>query len=97
MKIIYLKKLFTYVKKHADSVKTVTAWRTVTEEADWKKSSDILRSFPTAKRIKGNRMRFKISGNKHRIIVEVYYDDGIVEVRFIGTHSDYDAVDAETI
>ncbi|WP_316778332.1 type II toxin-antitoxin system HigB family toxin [Pedobacter antarcticus] len=97
MVIILTKKLQDYAKKHANAAKSISVWRTIAQEAEWKQNSDILISFPKAKTIKGNRARFKINGNTYRLIVEVDYDDGTIEIRFIGTHSEYDAIDATTI
>jgi len=97
MDIVNARKLTVFVKKHGDAGKSVSTWKIVTERANWKKSQDILDHFPKAKMIKGKRARFKIVGNKYRLVVEVNFDLALVDIRFIGTHAEYDNIDASTI
>jgi len=97
MEIVYLKKLLDFSKKHADARKSLAVWKTVTENATWIKKQDVLMDFPNAKMIKNNRARFEIKHNTYRLIAHIDYADKIVQIRFIGTHNEYDKIDPELI
>lgn len=58
---------------------------------------DILDRYRSADILSGNRVVFNIKGNRYRLIVKIHYNTGIVYIRFIGTHAEYDRIDAETI
>lgn len=73
------------------------AWRSIAEKADWKTPADVKRSHPKASLLKGGRVVFNIKSNHYRLIVLVQYRDGILMIRFFGTHEEYDKVNAETI
>jgi mRNA interferase HigB len=97
MFIVYLKKLNDFGQSHANSRKSLAVWKLVVEQADWKNKQDVLRDFPKAKMIQNNRARFEIVHNTFRLIAHIHYDDKIVEIRFIGTHNEYDRIDPATI
>jgi mRNA interferase HigB len=97
LKIIGLIKLEKFCAKHADARKSLTAWKNVTEFAIWNKKQDVLMDFPKAKMLANNRARFEISHNKYRLIGEIDYSDGICEIRFIGTHNEYEKINPNTI
>lgn len=91
------KLLSLFARDHATTRKSLLTWQRIVEESTWKNKMDVLRSFPDAKMIKNNRARFEIQHNKYRLIAEVLYDKGVAEVRFIGTHSEYDRIDPAII
>lgn len=73
------------------------AWLTIAAAAQWKTPEDIKRAHPKASILKGGRVVFNIKANDYRLIALVQYRDGIVMIRFFGSHEDYDRVDAETV
>lgn len=96
MEIIHLPKLITFAKQNASTKKHLAVWKTTVENAKWKKSTDVLLTYPKAKIITGNRARFEIMGKNFRIVAEIDYEDEIVEIIFIGSHAEYDKIDAAT-
>jgi mRNA interferase HigB len=58
---------------------------------------EIKSRYPSVDILPGNRVVFNIKGNSYRLIVKIHYNTGIVFVRFVGTHADYDKVDAATL
>ena len=97
MIIIYQNKLIEFARKHANSRKSLNVWRLVVDKVIWEKKQDVLFNFPKAKMIKNNRGRFEIVHNQYRLIAHIEYVDEIVEIRFIGTHNEYDKINPETI
>ena len=97
MTIVYLKRLEEFGRKHAQARKSLTVWKLVTEAASWKMKKDVLYDFPKAKMIRNNRARFEIVHNLFRLIAVIHYEDQLVEIRFVGTHNEYDKINPETI
>lgn len=97
MLIVYLEKLLAFGRRHADARKSLAVWVQVTEQAVWKSRQDVLRDFPRAKMLRHNRARFEIKHNTYRLIVYIHYENQMVVIRFIGTHTEYDRIDPETV
>ena len=73
------------------------AWFAEAQAAEWDTPQVIKRRYRHASFVGDNRVIFNISGNKYRLIVHVNYGFGIVYIKFIGTHIEYDRIDPETI
>jgi mRNA interferase HigB len=99
MKIIAFKTLKDFWEKpaYADSEKSLRAWYHDAKSSDWKSSNEMKRQYKTASIIGDGRVVFNIKGNSYRLVVLVDYEFQVIFIRFIGTHKQYDNIDAKTI
>lgn len=92
-----LKKFWEASSAHKDAEEPGLAWYRETVKADWSTPNQVKEQFGSASILKDGRVVFNIAGNKYRIVVWINYDYRVVYIRFIGTHEQYDRIDAQTI
>jgi len=98
MKRIFAKNtLRNYWEKHSDCEQYLKTWFDTAINSDWKKPSDVKKTYATASILKNSRIVFNIKGNSYRLIVKINFEKQWVFIRFIGTHTEYDLIDANTI
>ncbi len=97
MRVISRKALRKFWEKHPDAQQSLQAWHIDVKHSTWKKPADIKSVYQTASFLPNNRVVFNIKGNQYRIIVVVEYRHGNVFIRFVGTHQEYDRIDATKI
>ena len=73
------------------------AWLAIAERAEWHTPEHVKASHPRASILKNSRVVFNIKGNDYRLIVAVQYQAGVLVIRFFGSHSEYDRIDAESV
>ncbi len=73
------------------------AWYREVLQADWAKPTDVKADFRTASILRDGRVVFNLGGNKYRLVVWINFAYRVVYIRFIGTHAEYDEIDAQTI
>jgi mRNA interferase HigB len=97
MRVIAVKTLRDFWVAHPDAEQPLLAWYDEASKATWAQPADIRANYANASILKNRRVVFNIKGNDYRLIVAVAYRVGVVYVKFIGTHAQYDAVDADTV
>jgi mRNA interferase HigB len=96
MRIISRSTLTAFWKKHKDAEQPLKSWYAEARRAKWKTPNIIKEQFITASILKGSRVVFNIAGNKYRLLVSFNYEFALAYIKFIGTHKEYDKIDAET-
>ena len=81
-----------FCRKHTDTVDAMAKWVDFVSKATWKNHNDLKMDYPTADYVGNKRYVFNIKGNHYRLIVAVVFIADIVDIRFIGTHAEYDKI-----
>ncbi|MCU0435059.1 MAG: type II toxin-antitoxin system HigB family toxin [Bacteroidia bacterium] len=97
MEIFERETIVKYSKKHAIVKKTLDLWYNDVKSKKWKSPNDIKRDFITASIINKNRVVFNIKGNSYRLVAEINFEKQWLIIKFIGTHAEYDKIDAATV
>lgn len=97
MRVVAKKTLRNFWARHPDAEQALRAWHAEAEAATWANPAEIKAQYRSASILKDSRVVFNICGNKYRLLVKLSYKHGLVLIRFIGTHNEYDAIDAETL
>jgi len=97
MRIIAQHTLVEYWERHPAAKRSLVHWHQVARAARWNQTQDVLVSFSKAKVLNAERVRFEIGGGDFRLVVAFDFRRQIAFVKFLGTHAEYDRIDALTV
>src|SRR5436853_760170 len=97
MRIISKKTLKDFWEKEPRAKSILEAWHAEAKIAGWSSPADVKEQFGTASILKDGRVVFNIGGNKYRLVAWINYEFYTLYIRFVGTHKEYDEIDAQTI
>ena|SRR5690554_3815671 len=99
MRIISFRTLREFFEKpeNSDSEASLRAWYHEAKTAAWKNSNELKNQYKNTSIIGEGRVVFNIKGNDYRLVVAVDYEFQVIFIRFIGTHKDYDKIDAKIV
>jgi mRNA interferase HigB len=97
MRIIAWSVLSAYADRHPETKVPLHRWRTLVKAANWSSMDDVRLAAPNAKILNGERARFEIAGGNFRMVVAFDFGRRIAFIKFVGTHAEYDRIDALTV
>jgi mRNA interferase HigB len=89
--------LHTFAEAHPAAAASLAHWRSIMKAARWANMGEVSATFSKSKVINADRIRFAVAGGAYRLICAIDFGRQIVFVKFIGTHAEYDAIDAATV
>lgn len=100
MRIIAVSTLKTFLRRKPefrDAEQPLMAWVRQVKAADWSSPAEVKRDIRSASILRDGRVVFNIAGNKYRIVAWINYPYRVLYIRFVGTHAQYDRIDAQTV
>jgi mRNA interferase HigB len=97
MRVIAWNVLSAFAEKHPEAKAPLQRWRTLVKAAKWRSMEDVRSAAPNAKVLNGERARFEIAGGNYRMIIAFDFVRSIAFVKFVGSHAEYDRIDALTV
>lgn len=97
MRIIAVSQLKAFWERYPDAEQPLLAWVDEARKAEWSNPAQIKDQYRNASILKSRRVVFNIKGNEYRLIVAVAYRFGALYIKFVGTHQQYDAIDADSV
>ena len=97
MRVIAKRRLREFWERHPAARAPLLAWFREVEREDWGTPAAVKARYPNASILGGDRVVFNVKGNAYRLVVKIKYAYRAVYVRFVGTHAEYDAVDANEV
>ena len=97
MRIISRRRLVEFWESHPDAEQPLRAWYIEAKKANWNTPAEIKAIYHSVSILPNNRVVFNIKGNTYRLVVIVEYSQGKMFIRFVGTHAEYDRIDATSI
>ncbi len=94
MRVIARSVVLAYARTHSKTEIPLDRWHRLVKAANWTSMDDVRRAVPKSKVLNRDRVRFEVAGGNHRLIAAFDFRRQIVFVKFIGTHAEYDAIDA---
>ena len=94
MRVIGKEKLDKFWKRHGDAEQPLSYWFSVVENESWDAPAELTDRFPNVRVIGGGRAIFNIKGNRYRLVVAINYQLELIQIRFVGTHAEYDRINA---
>lgn len=97
MRVIAKKRLREFWERHPAAREPLLAWFREVEQEDWGTPAAVKAKYSNASILGGDRVVFNVKGNAYRLVVRIKYAYRIVYIRFVGTHAEYDSVDAREV